>query len=328
MTAIDRVVSNRLVIAACALALGAGALAASAQDFPSKPIRIVVGFTPGTTTDITARALGQKLTERLGQQVVIENREGANSGIANAIVARANPDGHTILIGTLSLVVSPLLYKELPFDPRDLAPVSLVVLAQNVIAVNPKVEATSIKDLIALAKAQPGRLSYGSSGRGSSAFLTVELLKSMAGIDLREIPYKSTSQAVTDLISGEIPIYPPSLVSAIPHIKSGRIRPLAVTGAKRSTIAPEIPTVAETVPGYDAATGVYGLMVPARTPKAIVDRLHRETVAVVQSADFRERMLAQGADLVGSTPAEYAEYLRASERKWKTLFAKIGIGPQ
>jgi tripartite-type tricarboxylate transporter receptor subunit TctC len=298
------------------------------RDFPTKPVRIVVGFTPGTTTDITARALAQALTARFGQQVVVENREGANSGIANGIVARANPDGHTILIGTLSLVVSPLLYKELPFDPRELAPVTLVVLTQNVICVNPKVEAASIRELIALAKARPGQLRYGSSGRGSSAFLTLELLKSMAGIELQEIPYKSTSQAVTDLMSGEIPIYPPSLVSAIPLMKSGRIRPLAVTGPRRSSIAPEIPTVGETLPGYDAATGVYGLMVPAQTPKAIVDKLYRETLAVLKTLEFREKMQAQGVDLVGSTPAEYADYLSASGQKWKALFARIGVGPQ
>ena len=300
----------------------------AADSFPAKPVRIVVGFTPGTTTEITARALAQALTVRFGQQVIVENREGANSGIANSIVARANPDGHTLLIGTLSLVVSPLLYKELPFDPKELAPVTLVVLTQNVICVNPKVEATSIKDLIALAKAKPGQMRYGSSGRGSSAFLTLELLKSMAGIELQEIPYKSTSQAVTDLMSGEIPIYPPSLVSAIPLMKSGRIRPLAVTGPKRSSIAPEIPTVAETLPGYDAATGVYGLMVPAQTPKAIIDKLHRETIAVINTPEFRDRMQAQGVDLVGSTPAEYADYLRASGQKWKALFARIGVGPQ
>lgn len=316
-----------------AMALGAAfAGPAAAQDaaknFPVKPIRIVVGFTPGTTTDITSRALGIKLTERLGQQVVIENREGANSGIANAIVARANPDGHTLLMGTLSLVVSPLLYKELPFNPKDLAPVTLLVLTQNVIAVNPKVPATSIKELIALAKAKPGSLRYGSSGRGSSAFLTLELLKSMAGIDLEEIPYKATSQAVTDLMSGEIPIYPPSLASAIPLIKSGRIRALAVTGPKRTPIMPDLPTVAETVPGYDAATGVYGIMVPVATPKALVDRLYREISVIAQSADFRERMQALGADSIGSTPAEYAEYLKASGLKWKTLFNKMGITPQ
>jgi tripartite-type tricarboxylate transporter receptor subunit TctC len=324
----DRASARRLLIAVFAATLGAVAPHAAAQSFPSKPIRIVVGFTAGTTTDITARALGQKLTERLGQQVVIENREGANSGIANSIVARATPDGHTILMGTLSLVVSPLLYKELPFDPNDLVPVSLVVLAQNVIAVNPKLEANSIKDLIALAKAQPGRLSYGSSGRGSSAFLTVELFKSMAGIDLREIPYKSTSQAVTDLISGEIPIYPPSLVSAIPHIKSGRIRPLAVTGAKRSPIAPDIPSVAETVPGYDAATGVYGLMVSGE------DAEGRRRAALSGNggggaesgfsrahARARRRSRRQHACRVFGLPA-------GERAQVESAVAKIGIGPQ
>jgi|KBSMisStaDraftv2_1062788.scaffolds.fasta_scaffold38515_2 tripartite-type tricarboxylate transporter receptor subunit TctC len=298
------------------------------ENYPSKPMRIVVGFTPGTTTDITARALAQALTARLGQQVIVENREGANSGIANSIVAHANADGHTLLIGTLSLVVSPLLYKELPFDPKDLAPVSLVVLTQNVICVNPRIDASSIKELITLAKARPGQLRYGSSGRGSSAFLTLELFKSMAGIELQEIPYKSTSQAVTDLMSGEIPIYPPSLVSAIPLIKSGRIRPLAVTGPKRSSIAPDIPTVSETIPGYDAATGVYGVMVPVKTPKPVVDKLYREIIAVLKTPDFRERMQTQGVDLVGTTPAEYADYLRASGLKWKALFQRIGVGPQ
>jgi len=319
---------QKLLISIVIAALSAPAWAATADNFPSKTVRIVVGFTPGTTTDITARALAQALTARLGQQVIVENREGANSGIANSIVQNANPDGHTILIGTLSLVVSPLLYKELPFEPKALAPVSLVVLTQNVICVNPKVEANSIKELIALAKSRPGQMRYGSSGRGSSAFLTLELLKSMAGIDLQEIPYKSTSQAVTDLMSGEIPIYPPSLVSAIPLIKSGRIRAIAVTGPKRSSVAPDIPTVAETIPGYDAATGVYGLMVPAKTPAAIVDKLHRETVAVLKMPEFREKMQAQGVDLVGSTPAEYAAYLKASGDKWKTLFTRIGVGPQ
>ena len=320
--------SRNLAGVAAVIAAWAALPCAAADNFPTKPVRIVVGFTPGTTTDITARALAQVLTARLGQQVIVENREGANSGIANSIVAHANPDGHTLLIGTLSLVVSPLLYKELPFDPKDLAPVSLVVLTQNVICVNPKVEATTVKELIAVAKSKPGQMRYGSSGRGSSAFLTLELFKSMAGIELQEIPYKSTSQAVTDLISGEIPIYPPSLVSAIPLIKSGRIRAIAVTGLKRSAVAPDIPTVAETIPGYDAATGVYGLMVPARTSKAIVDRLYRETIAVLKTPEFRDKMQAQGVDLVGSTPAEYADYLRASGQKWKTLFARIGVGPQ
>jgi tripartite-type tricarboxylate transporter receptor subunit TctC len=319
---------RRNLIRACGCLLSALALNAAAQSFPSKPLRIVVGFTPGTTIDITARALGQKLTERLGQQVVVDNREGANGGIANSIVANAAPDGHTLLVASLNVIVNPLLYKEVPFDPKALAPVSLVILTQNLIAVNVKVPAQSVGDLIALVKSQPGKLQYGSSGRGSSSFLTMELFKMMAGVEIAEIPYKSTAQAITDLISGEIPIYPPSLVGALPYVKSGKIRALAVTGAKRSAIAPEIPTVAETVPGYDAATGIYGLMVPAKTPAGIVNTLHAATVAAVQNADFRQRMLAQGADLVGSTPKEYAEFLRASEEKWKLLFGKIGIGLQ
>jgi len=319
---------------ACAWGLAASAAACAAQPasstdtFGTKPIRIVVGFTPGTTTDITARTLGLLLSDRIGQPVVIENREGVNSGIANGIVGRATPDGHTLLIGTLSLVLSPLLYKELPFDPASLAPVGLIVLAQNVISVNPKLGATNIKELIAIAREQPGKIRYGSSGRGSSAFLTMELLKSMAGVDIQEIPYKSTSQALTDLISGEIPIYPPSLVAAVPHIKSARIRPLGVTGPKRSPIMPELPAVAETVPGYDAATGIYGIMVPVATPKAVVTRLNREIVAVVSSAEFRTRMQAQGADVVGTTPEEYAARLDAERKKWTELFQKLGIGRQ
>jgi tripartite-type tricarboxylate transporter receptor subunit TctC len=309
------------------LALFAVAPAIAAEaPFPSRPVRIVVGFTPGTTTDATARMLGPRLADRLGQPVVIENREGSNSGIANGIVGRATPDGHTLLIGTLSHVVSPLLYKDLPFDPRDFAPVSLLVLAQNVMAVNPKLEAASIKELIALAKSRPGQLRYASSGRGSSAFLTVELLKSMAGVDLQEIPYKSTGQAVTDFISGEVAVYPPSMVAALPLMRAGRIRALAVTGAKRSPLAPELPTIGETLPGYDAATGVYGIMVPAKTPTPVIDRLHREIAAIAQSEDFRSRMQALGVDTLGTTPAEYAAFLRESGAKWKALFERIGVG--
>ncbi|MBI3067766.1 MAG: tripartite tricarboxylate transporter substrate binding protein, partial [Betaproteobacteria bacterium] len=247
-----------------ALALGCTAvLTWAAETYPARPVRIVVGFTPGTTTDITARLLADHLAERLGQTVVVENRPGANSGIANQIVGKATADGHTLLLGTLSLVTGPMLYKELPFDPRDFAPVSLVVLAANVICVYPGVPVRSLKELIAQAKSQPGKLRYGSSGRGSSAFLTLELLKSMAGIDLQEIPYKASSQAVADTMGGQIEIYPPNLVSAIPMLKSGRLRPLAVTGAKRSPILPDVPAVSEVVPGYDARTGVYGILVPA-----------------------------------------------------------------
>jgi tripartite-type tricarboxylate transporter receptor subunit TctC len=318
---------RRILLTLALIGLAHAQAGFAADNFPTKPVRIVVGFTPGTTTDITARALAQALTARLSQQVIVENREGANSGIANSIVAHANPDGHTLPDRHAEPGREPAADKELPFDPKDLAPVSLVVLTQNVICVNPKVEANSIKELIALAKAKPAdalRL----VGPRSSAFLTLELLKSMAGVDLQEIPHKSTSQAVTDLMSGEIPIYPPSLVSAIPL---DQIRPhpgARGDGLKRSSVAPRYPDRRRRPLRYDAATGVYGLMVPARTPKPIVDRLYRETIAVLKTPEFRDKMQAQGVDLVGSTPAEYADYLKASGEKWKTLFGRIGVGPQ
>ncbi len=304
------------------------AVTAGAQGFPSRPVRIIVGFTPGTTTDITARLLGERLSDRFGQNVVVDNRPGANSGLANQLVENATPDGHTLLIGTLSLVTGPMLYRELPFNPANLAPVSLLVLAPNVICVFPGLPATSIKELIALAKAQPGKLRYGSSGRGSSAFLTLELFKAMAGINLQEIPYKATSQAVADTIGGQIEIYPPNLVSAFPMINSGRLRPLAVTSLKRATSLPNIPAVSETVPGYDATTGVYGILAPLKTPPAVVERLAREIVAVSREAGFREKMITGGAEVVGGTPQEYVAFLQSERAKWGRLFKQLAISPQ
>lgn len=314
-------------IIAVGLAL-AMSCAAAADDFPNRPMRIVVGFTAGTTTDFTARLLGQVLAARLNENVIIENRPGANSGLANRLVAQATPDGHTLLIGTLSLATGPMLYKNLPFNPKDLTPVSLLVLAPNVICVYPGVPVKSIKELITLAKAEPNKLRYGSSGRGSSSFLTVELLKSMAGIKLQEIPYKATSQAVADTMGGQIEIYPPNLVSAIPLLKTGRLRPLAVTSAKRASSLPDIPAVSETVPGYDATTGVYGILVPRETPKKLVSRLHREIAAVARTAQFKNGIEIRGGEVVGSTPEEYAGYLRRQEAKWRKLFKELNITPQ
>lgn len=300
----------------------------AADSFSDRPIRIVVGFTAGTTTDFTARLLGDALAKRMGQNVVIENRPGASSGLANQMVGQATPDGHTLLIGTLSLVTGPMLYKNLPFDPKDFAHVSLLVLAPNVICVYPGVPAHSIQELIALAKAHPGKIRYGSSGRGSSAFLTLELLKFMAGINMQEIPYKATSQAVADTMGGQIEVYPPNLVSAIPILKTGKLRPLAVTSAKRATSLPDIPSVSEAVPGYDATTGVYGILVPVKTPKAIVDRLYREIAAVAKSDRFKKEIETRGGEVVGSTPGEYADYLKVQETKWRRLFNELGIKPQ
>lgn len=312
-----------------AVLLGGLSVPVSAADnYPGRPVRMVVGFTAGTTTDFTARLLGQKLAERLGQNIVIENRPGANSGIANRLVGESTPDGYTLLLGSLSLAIGHMLYKDLPFDRRDFAPISLVVLAPNVICVNPGVPVKSTQDLINLARAQPGKLRYGSSGRGSSAFLTLELFKSMARIDMQEIPYKATSQAVADVMGGQTQVYPPNLVSAIPMLKSGRLRPIAVTSAKRAAALPDIPAVSETVPGYDASTGVYGILVPAKTSKAIIARLHREIADIARTADFREQIESRGGLVVGGTPTEYAAFLDAEKEKWGKLFAQLGIMPQ
>lgn len=319
--------STRVVFGAVILGLAAVA-ADAAETYPTRPIRVVVGFTAGTTTDFTARLLGEGLSQRFGQNVVVENRPGANSGVANQLVGQSTPDGHTLLIGTLSLVTGSMLYKNLPFDPKDFAPVSLVVLSPNVICVYPGVPARSIKELIALAKSQPGKLRYGSSGRGSSAFLTLELFKSMAGINVQEIPYKATSQAVADTMGGQIEIYPPNLVSAIPMLKTGRLRALAVTSAKRSPSLPDVPAVSETVPGYDATTGVYGILVPVKTPDAIIERLHRAIAEVTRAPSFKEEMEKRGGEAVGSSPREYAAYLKREHDKWTGLFARLGIKPE
>ncbi len=316
------------VTALCMAASLPAAIAHAAEPFPSRPVRIVVGFTPGTTTDITARLLADRLTERLGQNVVVENRPGANSGIANQVVERATPDGHTLLMGTLSLVTGPMLYKELPFDPKALSPVSLVVLAANVICVYPGLPARSLKELVELARNQPGKIRYGSSGRGSSAFLTLELLKSMAAVNMEEIPYKATSQAVTDTMSGLIQVYPPNIVSSFPMLKTGRLRALAVTSAKRAPALPDVPAVSEFFPGYDATTGVYGILVPARTPQSIVHRLEKTIVESTGNPAFRERLEADGAEVVGSTAQVYGRYLDAQRDKWGKLFAALGIRPE
>lgn len=303
-------------------------VAQAAGTYPERPIRIVVGFTAGTTTDFTARLLGQKLADRVGQNIVVDNRPGANSGIAYKMVGESTPDGYTLMLGSLGLAISHMLYKDVPFNRKDFAPVSLVVLAPNVICVNIAVPAKTTQDLIRLARAQPGKIRYGSSGRGSSAFLTLELFKSMAKIDMLEVPYKATSQAVADVMGGQIDVYPPNLVSALPILKTGRLRPLAVTSAKRVAALPDIPAVSEAVPGYDASTGVYGILVPARTPKPIIALLHKEIAGIAHTADFKYQIESRGGLVEGGTPAEYDAFLNKESAKWGKLFAELGIKPQ
>src|ERR1043166_5619181 len=259
------------MLIAVALAIGS----AAAQQYPSRPIRLIVPFTPGGTTDILSRTVGQKMTQALGAQVVIDNRPGAAGNIAMEIAAKAKADGYTLVMGHIgTLAVNPALYAKLPYDPlRDFAPVTLVAMVPSILVVHPSLPVTSVKDLIALAKARPGQLKYGSTGTGGAVYLAVEYFKLLAGVDILEIPYKGAAPLTTDLISGEVSITITGIPAALPHVKSGRLRALAASLSRRSAAVPELPTIAEAgLPGYDA-TSWYGVVAPAGTPSEIIAKL-------------------------------------------------------
>jgi len=309
------------------LALLLPAAGAAAQTFPNRPVRILVGFTPGTTTDIIARIVAARMGETLGQQVVVENMPGVSGNLAGAAAARAQPDGHTLLLGGTSLIVSPYLYRKLPYNPpRDLAPVGLIATVPNVLVVHPSLPARDLKALIAMARSSPGKLDYSSSGKGSAGHLSMELLKSMAGVDIVEVPYKSSAQALSDVVGGQVAMNFPSLSAALPQIRGGRVRALAVSGSQRSGGAPEIPTVAEAggLPGYEA-NGWYGLFAPSATPREVMLRVHAEMAKVVRMDDVRQRLGAQGADIVGSGPDELAQALKGAGERWGKLIRQLGL---
>ncbi|HEY7239506.1 MAG TPA: tripartite tricarboxylate transporter substrate binding protein, partial [Burkholderiales bacterium] len=272
-----------------AAALVCAATPALAQGFPEKPIRFVVGFTPGGPSDILARALGQKLAERWSQQVVIENRPGAGGNVAAEAVAKSAPDGYTWLLGNNSiLATNQSLYRSLAYDPvKDFAPVSLVAVQPNILVVNPQVRAHSVAELIQLAKKNPGKLNYASSGAGAAAHLAGELFKTMAGVDLVHVPYKGAQPALTDVIAGQVQVMFATSASVIPFIKAGKLRALAVTTAHRSASVPDLPTVSEAgVPGFEAITW-HGVVVPAATPQPLVERLSRDIVGALAQPDLR-----------------------------------------
>lgn len=303
----------------------AGMPAAQAQQYPARPIRIVVSFAPGGSVDLVARLMGQKLQEAWGQQVVIDNRPGAGGNLSAELVAKAAPDGYTLYMSSASFVVNASLYEKLPYDPvKDFEPVSLIASVQNVLVAHPSLPAKTVKELIALAKRAPGRINYASTGSGSSGHLTMELLKSMAGIDLTHVPYKVIGQATSDLIAGQISLWFPSLPGALPHITAGKMTALAVSGARRSPALPQAPTVAEAgIAGFEAVTW-YPLLAPANTPKPIVDRLNAQVVAILNAGDVRERLTAQGVEPVGSTPAQLAQHIRTELPKWAKVVRLSG----
>ena len=309
-----------------AIVLIAAASTAAAQNYPSKPIRVVVPWPPGGGTDLVARTVAQKMHETLSQQAIVDNRAGANGIIGTDLVAKAPADGYTAMITIASHAINATLYAKLPYDTLgDLAPVSLLAEYPFVITVHPSLPVKSIKELIAFAKAHPGKLSYASSGNGSGPHLGMELFKSMAGIDLVHVPYKGIGQGIVDLIGGQIDVLFGSALSCAPYMKSGKLRALAVTSAKRSSLTPEVPTIAESgYPGYEAATW-FGIVVAARTPAAITARLNTEINRLLQSADVRERFTALGADPIGGTPGELAAFIAGESAKWRKLIQERNL---
>jgi tripartite-type tricarboxylate transporter receptor subunit TctC len=301
-----------------------------AQSYPTKPIRFIVPFAPGGSTDTLARTLGQKLSASLGQQVVVDNRAGANGNIGMEIVARAAPDGHTIVLGYIAnLAIGPGLYAKLPFDPvRDYAPITQLASSPNILAVHPSLPVTSFKELIAYAKAHPGKLNYASASVASIGHLTGELLNHAAGIDLVHVPYKGSGQAVIDLLAGQVPMMFSGMSSVMPHLKAGKLRPLAVTGAQRSPAVPAVPTIAESgFPGFEA-TAWYGVLAPARTPKPIVNRLHDDIVLALALPDVKERLNNVGFEIVGSTPEAFGAYIKAEIGKWTKVVRAAKISAE
>jgi len=325
MSAVMNGTLSRALVGA-ALALATSPSPAQPSAFPDRPIHFVVGFTPGGPSDILSRALGQKLAEQWGQQVVIENRPGAGGNIAAEAVARSAPDGYTWLLGNNSiLATNASLYRKLGYDPvKDFAPVALVAIQPNILVVNPQVPASSVRELIALARAKPGQLNYASSGSGAAAHLSGELFKAMTGVDMVHVPYKGAQPALTDVIAGQAQLMFATSASVLPYVKSGRLRALAVTTAQRSATVPELPTVAEAgVPGFESITW-HGVVVPAATPAPLVERLNRDIVAVLQMPDVRERLAALGAEVVGGTPSAFADYIAKEIPKWTKVVKDSG----
>jgi tripartite-type tricarboxylate transporter receptor subunit TctC len=317
---------SRTIFAGLALLL-AGIV--GAQNYPVRPLRLVVPYAAGGSTDVLARIIGQKLTESFGQAVVIDNRTGAGTLIATEIVAHAAPDGYTLLMATPPLVVAEALYRTVPFDfARDFAAVTNVAATSNVLVVHPSVQVQSARELIALAKAQPGRITYGSSGIGGASHLAVALFASMAGVELLHVPYKGGALAVTDLLGGRLSLMFAYLTTVQPHIKSGRVRALAIGTAQRSLAAPDLPTVAEAgVAGYEA-NNWNGVVAPAKTPRTIIDLLQREIHRIVGATELHARLLQSAFEPVADTPDAFRRYLESERVKWSRVVREAGIKPE
>lgn len=310
------------------LALAAFAATAHAQDaatYPSRPIRMIVPFAPGGGLDITTRLIAQKLTEKWGQNIVVDSRPGAATIVGTEIASKAAPDGYTVLMITTTFAINPGLYAKLPYDPgKAFTPVTQLNSQPNVIVVTPGFAAKSVKELIAMAKVKPGELTFASPGAGSAPHLSAEMFQRAAGIDMIHVPYKGIPPAVTDIIGGRVAMLFTTTISAAPHIKSGKLRAVAITSAKRQSSMPEVPTVGETLPGY-RAEAFQGMVVPAGVPQAILGKLSSEVVRILQLPEIVQRFQLDGAEVVASTPKEFDAFLKAEMQKWGKVIKDAGI---
>jgi len=309
-----------------ALALAAAATAAIAQPYPSKPVRIIVAFPPGGGTDIVARTISPRLSEALGQQVVVDNRAGAAGVVGTEIAAKSPPDGYALFMGTLgNLSVNPLLYPKLPFDvTRDFAPLMQVVAVTFMLYVHPSFPVKTVKDLVALAKSRPGQINYASSGAGGAPHLAAELFNSMAGVKMIHIPYKGSALSFTDVMGGQVPLTFDSLTQGLPYVQGGRLRAVATLGPKRTAVLPDVPTVGETLRGYEVVNW-FGLVVPAGTPRDIVTRLHAEILKILRTPEIHDRLVSLGSDPVGSTPEEFGAFMKSETAKWARVIKEANI---
>lgn len=314
------------LLAAAVVCVGAAHAATSDSAYPARPVRIIVPQTPGASTDLTARLIAQKLSPVLGQPIIVENRPGAGSIVGSEIVAKATPDGHTLLVVASSFVLNPILQKNLPFDPqRDFAPITQLSSFPNLLVVHPAVPAKTVQELVALAKAKPGALNYGSAGTATGTHLSAELFKYMTGTDMVHVPYKGGGAAIPALLGGQVQLMFSTTVAALPHVRSGKLRAIAVTSLQRAPSAPDVPTIAESgVPGYDHSAW-NGLFAPAKTPRAVVARLNSEVTKILHAPDIKAIFTKEGAEPVGNKSAEFAAILKSETAKWTKLVKAAGI---
>jgi len=313
----------RRVLAALALIVSASALA---QTYPSRPIRVIVPFPPGGGMDIVARTVTPKMAEILGQPFVVENRAGAGGNIGADVVAKSAPDGYTLLMGSIGTqAVNVSLFRSMPYDPaKDFTAVALVLEAESLLALHPSVPANTPAELIALARERPGTLSYGSAGMGTTSHLAGELFKSMAHIDITHVPYKGNVPAITDLLSGQTQMVFATMPTVLPHVKAGKLKGIAVLGASRSPAAPEVPTLAEALPGFEVNNWI-GTFGPAGLPPAITSRLNAEILALMRTPEVQQRLLGEGARFTPMSPGQFAEFVAAETAKWGKLIREVGI---